>query len=154
MYTKSFRYGARFPSLARAYYEELPHDILSLVSTCSETGTGFYRERETKNISADLLARKFSESEIRKNKTLLESFESYIEYSNFRECSLGPLDFYDVFYWEHRNAKWASLWYAEADLSHFTVVPFNQRNIIEVMLSLPFEERLNKIILKESLGKL
>ncbi|MCH4225950.1 MAG: hypothetical protein LKF64_13240 [Alcaligenes faecalis] len=151
MYSMSFRYGARFPSLARAYYEELPHDILSLVSTCSETGTCFYSGRPEKNISVDLLAEKFSNSEIKKNTIVLESFEKYIEYASFKSSLLGPLDFYDVFYWEHRNAKWASLWYSESDLSHFTVVPFNQRGIIETMLSLPFEDRLNKYILQESL---
>lgn len=151
MYTKTFRYGARFPSLARAYYEELPHDALSLVSTCSETGTVFYQERKEKDISAKLLSEKFSNSEIKKNKNLLESFENYIEHSDFKHSSLKPFDFYDIFYWEHRNAKWASLWYAEADLSHFTVVPFNQRGIIETMLSLPSEDRRNKLILEKSL---
>lgn len=152
MYTLSFQYGARFPSLARAYYEELPHDILSLVSTCSETGTVFYQKREISEITPEILAEKFSRSEVRKNKDVLESFSNYIEYADFNKEKLGPIDFYDAFYWEHRNAKWASLWYAEADLSHFTVVPFNQRDIIELMLSLPFEDRKDKEILKLSLA--
>lgn len=152
MYSRSFKLGARFPSLARAYYEELPHDILSLVSTCSETGTAFYRNRDEKEISPEVLANKFSRSAVCKNRDVIESFSDYIDYTQFDKSSLGPIDFYDAFYWEHRNAKWASLWYAEADLSHFTVVPFNQRNIIELMLSLPLKEREEKDILESSLN--
>ncbi len=151
MYSKSFRLGARFPSLAKAYYEDLPHDILSLVSTCSETGTVFYTERSNQNITPELLASKFSPSKIKDNPDVIKSFEEYIEHTMFTEEKLGGLDFYDVFYWEHRNAKWASLWYSEADLSHFTVVPFNQRTLIELMLSIPLEQRASKELLKRSM---
>ncbi|MGQ0335411.1 hypothetical protein [Halomonas elongata] len=151
MYTGSFKLGARFPSLARAYYEELPHDILSLVSTCSETGTAFYRKRDESKITAEVLSEKFSRSKINEDPYVLKSFSDYIDYAEFTKERLGDLDFYDAFYWEHRNAKWASLWYAEADLSHFTVVPYNQRGIIELMLSLPYSEREGKTLLNASL---
>jgi asparagine synthase (glutamine-hydrolysing) len=150
-YSSSFRLGARYPSLARAYYEDLPHDILSLVSTCSETGTAFYKDRSDAEISAKCLAAKFTTSKIKDNPHVIKSFEDYIEHTMFTKDKLAGLDFYDVFYWEHRNAKWASLWYPEADLSHFTVVPFNQRTLIELMLSIPLEQRLNKELLKRSM---
>lgn len=151
-YSRSFRLGARYPSLARAYHEDLPHDILSLVSTCSETGTVFYTDRSDADISARCLATKFTTSKIKDNPDVIKSFEEYIEHTMFTNEKLGGLDFYDVFYWEHRNAKWASLWYSEADLSHFTVVPFNQRTLIELMLSIPLEQRANKEFLKRSMG--
>ncbi len=151
-YSSSFRLGARYPSLARAYYEDLPHDILSLVSTCSETGTVFYTDRSDTDISARCLASKFTTSKVKDNPDVIESFEEYIEHTMFTKEKLGGLDFYDVFYWEHRNAKWASLWYSEADLSHFTVVPFNQRTLIELMLSIPLEQRASKELLKRSMS--
>lgn len=150
-YSSSFRLGARYPSLARAYYEDLPHDILSLVSTCSETGTVFYTDRSDTDISARCLASKFTTSNVKDNPDVIKSFEEYIEHTMFTKEKLGGLDFYDVFYWEHRNAKWASLWYSEADLSHFTVVPFNQRTLIELMLSIPLEQRASKELLKRSM---
>lgn len=152
MYSKSFRLGARFPSLAKAYYENLPHDILSLVSTCSETGTVFYKDRSENEITPSTLASQFSKSKIKENPDVLMSFEKYIEQTSFSKKRLAGLDFYDVFYWEHRNAKWGSLWYSEADLSHFTVVPFNQRTLIELMLSIPLEQRADKELLKRSMS--
>ena len=151
-YSSSFRLGARYPSLARAYYEDLPHDILSLVSTCSETGTVFYTDRSDPDITAECLASKFTTSKLKNNPDVIKSFEEYIEHTMFTKEKLGGLDFYDAFYWEHRNAKWASLWYSEADLSHFTVVPFNQRTLIELMLSIPLEQRASKELLKRSMS--
>lgn len=148
MYSMSFAHGARHPTLARAYYEELPHNILSLVSTCSETGTVFYTHREDTEISAALLAKKFTTSKLQSHPSLIHEFDNYINFVQFTKTNIANLDFYDLFYWEHRNAKWASLWYSEADLAHFTVVPFNQRSIIEALLSLPLSERQNRSILK------
>jgi asparagine synthase (glutamine-hydrolysing) len=153
MYANTFKHGARHPALARAYFEELPLDILSLVSTCSETGTAFYKERDEKCITPEVLAKKFSPSSINKNPDLIEAFEEYINHVQlFSERILG-FDFYDLFYWEHRNDKWASLWYSEADLAHFTVVPFNQRSIIESMLAFPLKDRIDKTVLKNYINK-
>ncbi|NCC60771.1 MAG: hypothetical protein EOM12_07475 [Verrucomicrobiae bacterium] len=150
-YAKSFKRCARFPSLARAYYEELPHDILSLVSTCSETGMAFYKKRDVNDISPSLLARLYTPSSVNKDPAVIKCFEDYIEATEFNNSRLGWLDPYDAFYWEHRNAKWASLWYSEADLAHFTVVPYNQRDIIESMLAAPFNERKEKKLLLDYL---
>lgn len=149
MYAYSFQRCARFPSLARAYYEELPHDILSLVSTCSETGMAFYKKRDDYEITPELLSRLFTPSSVNKEDVVIECFSKYIKYSDFEEGRLGWLDLYDAFYWEHRNAKWASLWYSEADLSHFTVIPYNQRDIIESMLAAPLPDRKSKKLIKE-----
>ncbi|WP_145914931.1 hypothetical protein KV708_15315 [Comamonas thiooxydans] len=148
MYSISFKYGARHPSLARAYYEELPKNIKSLVSTCSETGTVFYKNREEKKITPEVLAKKFTTSKINNNPEIISEFDRYIDFTQMKSDLINEFDFYDLFYWEHRNAKWASLWYAEADLSHFTIVPFNQRNIIESMLSLSLKDRESKEIIK------
>lgn len=148
-YTHTFRRCARYPSLARAYYEELPHNKLSLVSTCSETGMAFYKKRDETEITPSLLSKLFTPSSINKDPKLVASFSKYIEHTDFFNGRLSWLDFYDAFYWEHRNAKWASLWYSESDLAHFTVVPFNQRDIIESMLAAPLEDRFNKKLIKD-----
>lgn len=147
MYQVSFGRGARHPALARAYFEQLPHDFISLISLGSETGTMFYRERDAVEVTPEVLAEKFTMSAINRDPVLIRSFERYIEYTEFRVDKFLGLDFYDLFYWEHRNAKWASLWYSEADLAHFTVVPFNQRKIVEAMLSLPSGARRSRAIL-------
>lgn len=152
-YSEVFRRCARFPSLARAYNEELPHDILSLISTCSETGMAFYKKRDEKVITAELLARLYTPSSINKEKVVIDCFEDYISYVEFNSDRLGWLDPYDAFYWEHRNGKWASLWYSEADLSHFSVVPYNQRGVIEAMLSAPLVDRKEKRLIIDYISK-
>ncbi len=75
-------------------------------------------------------------------------FEQYIRATEFTNDRIGAYDYHDLFYWEHRNSKWASIWYSEIDLSHRVLLPFNSRALIELMLALPFPERRDKVLLK------
>lgn len=145
-YTKSFPRGARYPSLARAYYENLPLDCTILISTVAEIGTTFYRERSSGNPSAENLASKFTTSAASKNPSLLSCMAEYIECTSFKPEKFFGFDWHDLFYWEHRNSKWASLWYSEVDMSGFAIVPYNDRRLIELMLSLPLSERTSRTL--------
>lgn len=148
MYSKSFSLHARFPVLTQAYYEQLPVGINVLISTISETGTVFYSVRDRMDISPEVLSEKWSTSKINQHEIVLREFENYIDYTEFYADKIFDFDFYDLFYWEHRNSKWANIWYQECDLSHNVVLPFNCRLINELMLAMPFEERKNKYLLK------
>jgi len=147
-YAASFPRGARYPSLARAYYEHLPHDCTVLISTVAEIGTVFYAERAEKNPVPAALAEKFTQSAARSSPELIATMSEYIEETGFTEDALYGFDWQDLFYWEHRNSKWGSLWYAEVDMTGFAIVPYNDRRLIELMLSLPIEERRAKVLQK------
>lgn len=147
LYSKTFSLHARFPSLTQAYYEQLPIGANVLVSTISETGTIFYQVRDEKEISEIELSKKWSYSKINNHEIIHEEFNKYIEYTNFKKESIFDYNFYDLFYWEHRNSKWGNLWYQECDLSHNVILPFNCRLINELMLILPFEKRKSKYLL-------
>lgn len=147
MYKKTFSLYARFPTLAQAYYEQLPEMANVIVSTISETGTVFYTKRDDKDLNAKVLAKKWTTSAISAYEPVIAAFEDYIKYTQFYLKNTLDFDFYDLFYWEHRNSKWGNLWYQECDLSHSVILPFNCRLINEIMLSFNFEDRKNKYLL-------
>ena len=146
LYTRSFKNGARFPSLARLYYENVPHDCTILISTVAETGTVFYRDRSAPYPTRTALAEKFTKSKAREDPKLLAAFADYISHTEFTESKIANLDWDDLFYWEHRNSKWAAAWYAEVDMTGFAMPPYNSRKLIETMLSVPIEDRINRTL--------
>jgi len=149
MYVQSFPRGARFPALAQCYDENFSNEDISLVSTIAETGTAFYKLRESARPAPEVLAGKFSRSPIGKTEEMVEIFKEYVEYAEFTSERIHNLDWHDLFYWEHRNSKWASLWYSELDLSHRVFLPFNSRALIEIMLSLDYSLRESRFLLTE-----
>jgi len=146
IYSKSFANGARFPSLARLYYENLPHDCTIIISTVGETGTIFYKERSNLRPIPEVLASKFTTSKAQMLPEIIEAFHDYIIYTQFEYDKIFNYDWHDLFYWEHRNAKWASAWYAEVDMTGFAIAPYNSRRLIEVMLSVSPEDRRSRVL--------
>lgn len=153
MYVQSFPKGARFPALAQCYAENFSNDDISLVSTIAETGTAFYKVREEEVPSPVALANKFSRSPIGSSEMVIDIFKEFVEYSDFNAEKMHNLDWHDLFYWEHRNSKWAALWYSELDLSHRVFLPFNSRALIEIMLSLEYPLRESRYLLTEYCAK-
>lgn len=149
MYVQSFPRGARFPALAQCYSENFSDEDISLISTIAETGTAFYKLRDSAEPTPEVLAGKFSRSPIGRSEEMIDIFKEYVEYSEFTTKKLFNLDWHDLFYWEHRNSKWASLWYSELDLSHRVFLPFNSRALIEIMLSLEYSLRESRFLLTE-----
>ncbi|MGX9353363.1 hypothetical protein ACS3QZ_19380 (plasmid) [Shimia sp. W99] len=148
IYVKSFEFGARYPALARAMYENLPHDRTILISLAAETGTVFYKVRDGKGPTPEALAKKHTQSKASQNPNLIKWMEEYIAYTAFTQDRLFNFAWEDLFYWEHRNTKWATLWYSEIDMTGFAIVPFNSRKLIETMLALPIEHRQNRTLQK------
>lgn len=133
--------------IAAAFYGQLPRDFFQLQSTIAETGTGFYRHRDVTEISGRRLAHLWHGAEVAEVSGFVEAFDDFMDFSDFRKDLLHDLDYHDAFYWEHRNARWAANRYHEADLAHRVVLPFNQRGLIEAMLSIPLEQRVGKVLL-------
>ncbi|MFB7888855.1 hypothetical protein ACFCZ3_12515 [Cellulosimicrobium cellulans] len=152
-YAETFPRGAQFPSRAVAYMRAMMGGERLLFSTVAEIGTVFYKERENSAIHPAWLSGKFSTSPIRNDPRVLSAFEEYIDYTQMSHEVLHGLDVNDLFYWEHRNTKWAAVWYSECDLGHDVGLPFNNRRIIELMLSLPRPERENKYLFRRRLDE-
>lgn len=132
----TFRAGALNPALVESFANSLA-DARLLVSNRPNLGAVPSEETEGRGISGELLAEQFSPGSLRKNPDLALSFEDYIAYSQFEPELLHPFDHARMFDWEHRMTRQAGQLYSEADLALNVALPFNQRDIIESLLSLP-----------------
>lgn len=145
-YKETFPSWARFPSLARAYYENLGADESLILGIGGEVGTVFYRERDFDKITPAVLAGKFTQSEFQHDPRLIETIAEYLEYTELNEENSAGYDLFDLFYWEHRMSSWAAYGYSEADFGPLVVLPLNSRRIFHAMLSLPFKDRLQRSV--------
>lgn len=146
LYNTTFPTWARFPTLASAFYHQLAADSNLIIGIGGGIGTGFFRKREGATIDARTLAKKFSNSKVQNDPKLIATMQDYIELTEFSESAINGFNFYDVFHWEHRLSKWASIGYSEYDLSTSTALPMNSRRMIEAMLSVPESDQFSKAI--------
>lgn len=149
LYNTTFPTWARFPTLASAFYHQLVADANLVIGIGGGIGTGFFRKRESKSITPEVLARKFSNSDIQYDPKMLKLMADYAEFTEFSEDKIKGFNFYDLFHWEHRLSKWASIGYSEYDLSVSTALPMNSRRMIEAMLSVPEAHQFDKSIYEE-----
>jgi hypothetical protein len=132
---------------AHAMWADLPHDIIHLQSIGAEMGTTFYTKRPEGPITPHRLM------EIVTNRADLDpelersAFGDYLDYAQFTHEAINGYDPHDVFYWEQRMGKWGYLKYQDGDFSHRMLLPFNDRGLIELMLSLPYDQRESKMLL-------
>ncbi|MDN5685814.1 MAG: hypothetical protein L0G94_03905 [Brachybacterium sp.] len=68
------------------------------------------------------------------------AFQEFIDDTAF-EQSVGYLDPFDQFYWEHRMATWHGTGMLERDFYAEAFIPFNARSIFEAMLGIPQNHR-------------
>lgn len=146
MYSKTFPTWARFPTLARTYYEELGANEALILGIGGEIGTVFYREREFDQITPEVLAGKYTQSAFQRDPQLIETMAEYMNYTELSEENSAGYDLLDLFYWEHRMSTWAAYGYSEADFGPLVVLPLNSRRIFHAMLSLPFKDRLRRSV--------
>lgn len=134
---------AQMPRIPIAYHTQLPGNLVELQSMAAEVGTGFYKNRKGR---ADVgrLAELYARGPFSELPEVRVEMAKFIEYADFREDNLGPLDFHDLFYWEHRLGRWGSRRIQEVDLAHNVVLPFNARSILESSLGRPIDERHQK----------
>jgi asparagine synthase (glutamine-hydrolysing) len=147
VFARTFPRLGQARTLAQAFHEQLPRDFFHFQSTIAETGTVFYRHREVTDISAQRLTHLWHGADVARVEALVAAFGEFIDFADFRADRFHGLDYHDLFYWEHRNSRWAANRYHEADLAHRVLLPFNQRRIIETMLGLPLPDRAEKVLL-------
>ncbi|QDO87108.1 hypothetical protein FNH13_01195 [Ornithinimicrobium ciconiae] len=133
-------------------WADLPHDIIHLQSIGAELGTTFYTQRTDAPITPGRLL------EIVTNRTGLDpalaeaAFGDYLDYAQFAPEHIGGYNYHDVFYWEQRMGKWGYQKYQDGDFAHRMLMPFNDRGLIELMQSLPYPLREQKVLLEAVLA--
>lgn len=140
--------GGQARPVARCLYEELPRRFFELQSTAAETGTAYYSGRKVQEISPERLTSLWQGKAVGELGRFSREFAEYIDYVQFTDVNLMNIDYHDAFYWEHRNTCWAANRYHEGDMGHRVLLPFNQRDLIEAMLSVPLDERKSKLLVK------
>ncbi|QGU08485.1 hypothetical protein COCCU_12930 [Corynebacterium occultum] len=149
MYRKTFPSWARFPSLARMYYESFSAEESVIIGIGGEVGTAFYRDRDYPAITPEVLASKFTQSEFQHDPRLIETMDEYMQYTQLSEANSAGHDLLDLFYWEHRMSSWAAYGYSEADFGPDVVLPLNSRRLLHAMLSLPYKDRLKRSVYRQ-----
>ena len=135
-------------SVGAAYsmYADLPHDFVELQSNLAETGTTHTRTRTDEPISPRRLAELWLGKVFADHPQYHDDFAVLIDAVDFSAPALRGHDHHDVFYWEHRMSRWAARKFQEGDMSHRVLLPFNDRGLIETMLSLPQPMRAAKVL--------
>lgn len=131
-----------WPDAAKYYLDTFKTDAVHVRSTVSEIGRCFYTKRANKLISPDALATIYSQSDFNKHPMLNTIFSDYIKHTHFDKSLFYNYDWYDMFYWEHRNSKWQNVLCSEAEMASDVFIPYNNREILKKFLSVPFEDRM------------
>ena len=130
-----------WPAAAQCYLEEFQPNDIHIRSTVSEIGRIFYGRRVSKEVSAKVLARTYTGTDFHKAPMVVDTMQDFMDLTDFRETSFFNYDLYDMFYWEHRNAKWQNILCAEAEMATDVFIPFNNRNLLKMFMSVPLDMR-------------
>ncbi|WP_141816966.1 hypothetical protein [Ornithinimicrobium humiphilum] len=139
-------HGAAF-----AMWSDLPGDLVQLQSNCAETGTTFIRHRTDEALSPLRLARMMLHATEGLEDLAGAMYGDYLEHAQMSAATLLGHDHHDVFYWEQRIGRWGWQKFADGDLGHRVLLPFNDRELVETMLSLPYPLREAKVLLQRVL---
>jgi hypothetical protein len=131
--------------IAAGLHRGFPEKRLSVKGNCSEVGRCFfYHEGYPQGeMTIERLAgfqHGWTRS-LRILRALGEWFASAVEIEKL--CGIRVLD---LFYWEHRLGCWQANSQVEWDLAQETFCPFNNRNILAALLSVPEEARLRSAV--------
>jgi 2-polyprenyl-3-methyl-5-hydroxy-6-metoxy-1,4-benzoquinol methylase/transcription initiation factor TFIIIB Brf1 subunit/transcription initiation factor TFIIB len=127
--------------LAQWYLENLAPGTLHIRSNLSEIGRAFYRKGKARTLPLDpeMMVRTYR-GRSPSVRIAREAFEEFAEVTGFE--AFEGFDPYDLFYWEQRMGRWHANLVAESDLSHDTWILLNSRQMLEILLSVPLEDRL------------
>ena len=129
------------PRVMAMYNECFDQSDILIDSYVAEIGQSFYRL--SGQIPPDVpTAQNMSQLwslKVWNNPDSIALMGEYIKKTGFK--NVEGYDWRDLFYWEHRNPKWASVRASECEMSVDVCIPYNNRRLLEVALRLPLETR-------------
>ncbi|TQL49395.1 hypothetical protein [Ornithinicoccus hortensis] len=131
---------------ANSMYLGLPRDLVQLASNLGEIGTANPMPRRPGEFTPRRLAELWQSAPFAAAHDHDAVFADYREATTLTPRALAGYDLHDVFYWEHRMGAWGVRKYAEGDVGHRVMLPFNDRLLLETMLSLPVAQREAKVL--------
>ena len=143
-------YYRHLPRAARRYVQEFdPSSDAHVRSNLSEIGRCFYRS--TKNVTAEpatgedlaSIYLRFSRQEVTPaaRQRIVEDFTDLHRVTRFAAAARLRSG-RDLLYWEHRMGAWHALAVLESDPAFESFSLFNSRRLLDVLLSVPEEERV------------
>jgi hypothetical protein len=151
-FTSAFQMHSRrgiWPAAAQCYCSEFEDDAIHLRSTVSEIGRIFYSNRTIESTDPVNLARTYTSTPFQHNPLVLHALDMFAQTTNFSKKVFYNYNMHDMFYWEHRNAKWQNVLCAEAEMACDVFVPYNNRWLLNKMMALPYPVRLKADIHRE-----
>lgn len=143
------------------YLHHLNKIDLEVKSHVSEIGRAFYYKKLGKSKMPNSLTPRHMSNLYKRNmfnrgvlKYMDGAFEEFIKITKFGEKFDGGYDESDMFYWEHRMSRWASLVKQDFDVSHDTTIVYNNRKLLDLLMSFELEERIKDIPQKDIIKKL
>lgn len=146
LYNTTFPSYCRYANLAAALYVNVPARAATLFGVGGGIITGMYKNTEVQELSAGVLARKFTSSKFGEHPDLHARLEQWFAYTEFTSERVGSFSIYDLFHWEHRMSKWGAEGYLEYDLATVPAPVLNSRHLLLTALSLPEVDRKAKLL--------
>lgn len=127
--------------IAKALYDEYPEDRVHLKSNVAEIGRTFYQKSRALLPPPDANTQSQLYGIKPESPFVQQAFQEFIDKTNYDVTRENGYDPIDLFYWEHRIGIWQSLGLFEWDVAQDTHILYNCRQILELMLSVPFSDR-------------
>lgn len=130
-----------WPAAAVCYMREFDPHAIHIRSAVSEVGRVFHSKRPAKTVTAEALATAFTLTSFNNDPMLIETMRDFITLTDFDTSQFHGYDLYDMFYWEHRLAKWQNILCLEAEMATDVFIPFSNRDLLKKFLSVPTKNR-------------
>lgn len=120
--------------IAAGIYSEYPEERIAVKGNCAETGRCYYYEEGTHKpvtSAGDFTRFEKGWQEIGFIRDQIEAW-----YGEIKDPDINfGYDLLDLFYWEHRMGSWQAGSQLEWDIVQEVFTPFNNRELIDIMLS-------------------
>lgn len=128
--------------MANAMDKDYPKEYITIKGNCSEIGRCSYsstmgKSRQYANTDKDLLS---YEDGWREFDFLQKGILRWLDGFRLIDRSI-EYDIYDLFYWEHRMGSWQARNQLEFDIVQEAFTPFNNRQLLDIMLRIDSQYR-------------